>query len=1854
MAPILSTSYFPPLDQCLTGEELVVSWKLVSSVIASRSAHADELPVIRRFLDDKEVIRILEDPYNAYKQPSQQSKNAFDTKTSAINVTPSANAQYDIKEIKQDALWLSKAARIEEVAALRLVVEEYQSRASAQLLGPFTEGELSSIGDAAGNNKYSSSIPTFLMSGGADADIQKDFHSQISRRKRIFGQYLAERGYILKSSEVLLYAACSFAIETQEGPSKPKSTWLTEYGTAITRTSTLNGDSFILRSIAGVEKNIENISDGAVFNEDGRREDVNGWVRSQLTEALHSMEIIRLVLEYMQDCTSSVVCLRWFRLQQNAGFYCNFSTDDASIIALFDAMQLVSSIISVAVLGVSYIVETLGAQVQIDEDLSPNTSLDRLYIFNSQTILDINSILLSAADNEQQPASPAILAWSIILQTLTDRVLASEEAVEMGLPSPPEPYRDVLEKLNDINEIEDNLIEFLARSAVDLCRVFEYLATLCSRLGQTSAALFPPEIGAQIRMLILNLLKYSSRIGYGPEIMAATLSALTGGQNYWELAEVEPLLEINDIVKHFWHDEILNSVFLQSAKARYPFEALPFLSILRAVASPWYNDKGTPSNYAVKCLEKMVQFTHALPPDFADYETTQEEDNTNTIQLTKPFQLFVPRFKSFRGQATVTNALTKINSDFYMPAGTLGRMVSESGPRVASWFHQFSGLAYIGKLLETFLAASDLVDATTGMPASWESVAEIIELLATMISDTTQFGDIGPESQHEKILAEASSGLSHDRDVTSVIFDIFREELQNKMACHGSDVPLDVLVSCVHFIHAQIRIAPGRVWPLMTRCGLLDVGRGRASLPSIVEGVEMASGQYDFLISCCYLFDALVDDIAANAITRKSDFQLWSRRVRAQSCRNHSDVSTNIHENTLAKVLLSFARYLNEVLESSRTWKYNLQEDRRRISNIIVIGFDKILRYALGIDTTVEPDNEDQGKSELAMDSWPLPTKGEKQKEKRTKIMQAFTPAADYLVECFLTTSSGDLRFQSLLRAYFDGLEVPDLRVFPNMLDLWRRHVCTVLIFSQTLLRASALLSLPASRLVTQIFQASSLIARLYAADDAYKSKVIALFEALVVTASGETEQPPSLLGYLGSRTSRNFLCAISDLDKPLSRPDSLSKIWHFLAMVMKSRQHGFANYLLSGKTARDAVQSKIDEKQSVKIEKQPLLSTALVALSRIGELSATESLAMLEFIAEAQDLRAWTVYNSPLYATLIRSISNFIGAMKPLKQVRSLHGAIDDCYQTRIAAYIAEILSMHVFHSKQTGLTLALNDLSNNLSYFSRFAVAVPDYNSSLHFNLRKNFEARYPGCTMQDLKRTTLEPRQLGTEWFYDMSLADKMLLLDEGWKGRKTTRGKDKAASSDGLREEFRRANVNLSLVQAQIDLFNGWERLCVELTSYIPTEPKLQTMFASVVLNCLTANCRSQPPEEIFSRLSERRAKLAQILGQRLSEANSSIPEMKSLLPAVWTTISNLRGSFERPVPEGDVVYYRALLNLLYIALLVQVRAGGPRPNASFGASVGTAHSTSVIPIVLDILKHVVAMGFRELVSSIHESPADSSPGDLRLITGILQNCLRMPGIELCHSQIVTIMIDNQVPLSAIRLFSWSEKLAIDGDPIYGELSMLFLLELSSVRSLAEQLAIGGILARISSMEIMTYFQRPGTALLAESAGLQRCYRIWAVGILPLLLNILYAVESSIAVEVAQFLNQFPLMLTQSEEALDSPGTNRLLPPGQKRYITYTACSEVNCMAGLICILDIFRKTPGIAVPDVKWDASSVLENVEFWLGAKALLRERIMPMGQLELAMVGRKIDAGHAVSALEQKVVAELSTIRDVIGSMDT
>lgn len=283
-------------------------------------------------------MRLLAHPFDAYPAASAHSKAAFETKTSAINVTPSTNAKYDIKEIKEDSLWLSKITKLDEVLALRLVTQEYQFRTSLRLQGQFSEEELASIRDAAGNSQYSSSIPVSLLVQGLDPDaIQQQFARQDSRRQRILRTYFSERRYFMKSSERLFDAAFSHHAREQKhsgGKGKGRaieleSSWQARCGLALASLQDMSDPHpTVLRGIQAIRASLDKIGEGSGWSDsDGERGDIDAeWVRTQFIEATHVLELLWQFLANVIRIPTGRVVLEWFRLQQSYGFLNNFES----------------------------------------------------------------------------------------------------------------------------------------------------------------------------------------------------------------------------------------------------------------------------------------------------------------------------------------------------------------------------------------------------------------------------------------------------------------------------------------------------------------------------------------------------------------------------------------------------------------------------------------------------------------------------------------------------------------------------------------------------------------------------------------------------------------------------------------------------------------------------------------------------------------------------------------------------------------------------------------------------------------------------------------------------------------------------------------------------------------------------------------------------------------------------------------------------------------------------------------------------------------------------------------------------------------------------------------------------------------------------------------------------------------------------------------------------------------------------------------------------------------------------------------------------------------------------------------
>lgn len=424
------------------------------------------------------------------------------------------------------------------------------------------------------------------------------------------------------------------------------------------------------------------------------------------------------------------------------------------------------------------------------------------------------------------------------------------------------------------------------------------------------------------------------------------------------------------------------------------------------------------------------------------------------------------------------------------------------------------------------------------------------------------------------------------------------------------------------------------------------------------------------------------------------------------------------------------------------------------------------------------------------------------------------------------------------------------------------------------------------------------------------------------------------------------------------------------------------------------------------------------------------------------------------------------------------------------------------------------------------------------------------------------------------------------------------------------------------------------------------------MALVVQNSLVANTRSVPQEPIFARIQQTRADFAQALLQRLVEVGAQGSEVFSLLRVVWDALRTCRATYEEALANDDTEYYRSLLNVLFLAL--QFHIHGPSKIAPEAISK-KAKVSSDLPLVIEITKIVVAQGFKALTTYLHEQPDKCTPKDFAILTAILQTCLQVKDADRLYEHIVFHIEDNDTARYATSLFSWADQLAVAGDPVYGDLSISFLVKLSTIPMLAEHLAVEAVLMRLSTCRLTDILRQPKG--FGPFDPISRLYTIWTTGILPLCLNLLYHVIRT-APEVAAFLNQFEGQLNRAAETFSAGRTSTATPGLAARRICLSMASEAYSLALITFILDRFRQAGASAgmdassIQELRWDKGQVKEDIEELLERRQTLRGRIAATTDKEVEMARQKPVnvASGAENRLEEKIVGELKAALVCLG----
>lgn len=1063
-------------------------------------------------------------------------------------------------------------------------------------------------------------------------------------------------------------------------------------------------------------------------------------------------------------------------------------------------MESLVALISLAVLKLPSTVENI---VQMSIGTSPN-GVSVPYLRDVAGIRETNAILVEAAAACLTNASPAVLAWSIILQTMRECFLAYKESGKAGkigaagkyaMKGPPgsdtletwlqpgsadsqdlststetSQYSNLLEKvldnLMDAEPAEDP-IKDLARSALDGSGVFPFITALAIDYCSIFAPDHQGTLGLVTRRILLDLVRATlDWIDYQPTLINAVLGILTGNLSYWDILDRPPGLKAIEPAVYFLSDTSLMQKLFYTALARFPYESLPFLQIFKALAlSEGKSDEGLPELFLL--MQNVDSLTSIMPPGFSAYEIVQGDEDSNLIRLASNLDLFDDHLNlslHAGGPSAASRMLatpTSVWDSQQLPSGTEGCVISESKPLIVMWRYRFSPLKYLGRILQS---ASMNGNFSAG---SSDVVSETIDLLSTMMSANGQH-DSGRRkyNMHQEaarqILEHASDGLDRNQDIVSVVFQIFENELYRHQKVSGDEPSLDILLRCVQFMHALLSVMPDRVWPFLARSSLLGVGSVENQFNTLVASSEFIPGYYSFLFGCVRLFDALIEDTIRRTASQRIASTATTRFVQ-------SDIQESaVSRIMIGKVLYNYQQMMMNLLEGQQSWKLISNWERFKINHWICSAFVKILNFCYAIDDQVDSSQ---------------------------KIAGPLISAGNCLVDAFRSAFNGSFKIHALLQMLFEGMASADTSLSIRGMQYLNSQTISTISLMTALIRVNKLLGRAPQPLDEDIFKVSPILVKLYATNEEVRLPIVDLFEAVISSAASVEQQPPSLLGHLGEVTARSFLEMLSTMDQPFKNDELSIGIWRLLSTIVSQRQRWFAIFVLTGNTPRQSFkENKKDTAPNATVihPTEPLLAVGLDELSNLEKLTPSVTIAILEFMALAADYWPWVLNTMEEHPHFLGAIREYLAVGEENLQDRAQKTS-RDYFRLRISSLIVNILAMFICYTQKVGDSASAKKFIPDIRYLSEVAIAVPSYNTSLHGFLRRNFELKFSGLQISQFKRSSLKRPMLGSSFYYDMELAADVLSFDPFWTGRRRGRG---------FADELLRANINLSLVESQV--------------------------------------------------------------------------------------------------------------------------------------------------------------------------------------------------------------------------------------------------------------------------------------------------------------------------------------------------------------------------------------------------------------------------------------------------------------------
>ena len=306
------------------------SWRRAFIYVIDSKGHTDDEGNIDSFLSHPESIRLLSESLKPFPPPSAKSKSEFESKTAAIHVETNGRSSFDLKELKADALWLSQKAGIDEIAALRIAIQEWQQRPAKRLATGFSAEEATSLQSAAGTENFRGSLTgpnlASILNHTARSEDAQSFESEKSRRLRLREVYLSEASHIVKTLRKLLALSQhdGLSVDSATSASTDRKLALKKLGTMLFKNKS-TGDElnrFLQDCIDSIHSRLASLEgDGGWLSAMESSEEVEGiWRTSLVEEIVHVMQLMFHQLQRSGEIPNANLLVSWLQLMSDYRF----------------------------------------------------------------------------------------------------------------------------------------------------------------------------------------------------------------------------------------------------------------------------------------------------------------------------------------------------------------------------------------------------------------------------------------------------------------------------------------------------------------------------------------------------------------------------------------------------------------------------------------------------------------------------------------------------------------------------------------------------------------------------------------------------------------------------------------------------------------------------------------------------------------------------------------------------------------------------------------------------------------------------------------------------------------------------------------------------------------------------------------------------------------------------------------------------------------------------------------------------------------------------------------------------------------------------------------------------------------------------------------------------------------------------------------------------------------------------------------------------------------------------------------------------------------------------------------------